>query len=50
MSALGIIIGLAGVAVLSSYLHVRHRQRVLDEQDQYDQREPAEWTGEPFLQ
>ena len=42
MSALEVIIGLTSVAVLSSYLYLKHRQRVRHRSKRYN---PAEWTG-----
>jgi len=42
MSAFEIIIRLAAVAVLASYLHLKHRQRARCRPGACD---PAEWTG-----
>jgi hypothetical protein len=42
MLDLEIIIELAALAVLSSYLYFKHHQRVLSQAEPYD---PAEWTG-----
>jgi hypothetical protein len=45
MSAFEIIIGLAAVAMLSSYLYVKRRQRVRSRSERYD---PPKWTGKPI--
>ena len=43
MSDLEMIIGLAVVAMLSSFLYIRHRQRV---HQQYERSDPVQWTGQ----
>jgi hypothetical protein len=45
MSSIEVTIRLAAVAVLASYLYVKHRQRVRNWSEPYD---PARWTGKPM--